>query len=72
MLLLKQGRKIEVGCKRVDAPRLTLSIQTALEYMQLEHIAVIYPGDRSYPLVERVMAVPLQSLVIRGKQALFT
>jgi len=71
LLLLKQGRKVGVECKRVDAPRLMPSMQTALEDLQLEHLAVIYPGDRPYPLAEHVTAVPLEALVTRGEQVLF-
>lgn len=71
LLLLKQGRKVGVECKRVDAPRLTPSMQTALEDLQLEHLAVIYPGDQPYPLAERVTAIPLEALVTQAQQALF-
>ncbi|HLE30814.1 MAG TPA: ATP-binding protein [Anaerolineales bacterium] len=71
LLLLKQGRKVGVECKRVDAPRLMPSMQTALEDLQLEHLAVIYPGDRPYPLAEHVTAAPLEALVTRGEQVLF-
>lgn len=70
LLLLKQGRKVGVECKRVDAPRLTPSMQAALEDLQLEHLAVIYPGDRPYPLAERVTAIPLEALVTQAQQAL--
>ena len=71
LLLLKQGRKVGVECKRVDAPRLMPSMQTALEDLQLEHLAVIYPGDRPYPLAEHVTAVPLEALIARGEQVLY-
>ena len=62
LLLLKDGRRLGVECKRVDAPRLTPSMQIALEDLQLDHIAVLYPGDRSYPLGEKVTAVPVSTL----------
>ncbi len=62
LLLLKNGRRLGVECKRVDAPRLTPSMQIALDDLQLERLAVIYPGERSYPLAENATAVPLSSL----------
>ena len=62
LLLLKNGRRLGVECKRVDAPRLTPSMRNALEDLQLDQLVVIYPGDRSYPLIEKVTAVPLSSL----------
>ena len=72
LLLLKYGRRVGVECKRVDAPRLTPSMQTALEDLQLDRLAIIYPGDRPYPLGKRVTAVPLDTLAARGEQALFS
>ena len=56
------GHRLGMECKRVDAPRLTPSMQIALKDLQLDHLAVIYPGERSYPLAEKVTAVPLSSL----------
>jgi hypothetical protein len=62
LVLVKNGRMFGVECKRVDAPRLTPSMRSALEDLKLEHIAVVYPGTRRYPLTERVEAVPLTQL----------
>jgi len=62
LLLFKNGRRFGLECKRVDAPRLTPSMRNALEELQLDHLAVIYPGERSYPLAEKVTAVPISSL----------
>ena len=62
LLIVKQGHRFGVECKRVDAPRLTPSMRIALEDLHLEHIAVIYPGDRRYPLADRITAVPLDAL----------
>lgn len=62
LLLFKNGKRFGLECKRVDAPRLTQSMQIALEDLQLNHLAVIYPGERSYPLAEKVTVVPFSSL----------
>jgi len=62
LLLLKDGRRIGVECKRVDAPRLTPSMRAALEDLELERLFVIYPGSLAYPVADKVMAVPLTSL----------
>jgi len=69
LVLLKHGHKFGVECKRVDAPRLTASMRTALDDLQLDQIAVIYPGDRRYPLAERITAVPLEA--VSATQTLF-
>jgi predicted AAA+ superfamily ATPase len=62
LLLLKNGQRFGLECKRVDAPRLTPSMQIALEDLQLNHLVVIYPGERSYSISEKVTAVPISSL----------
>lgn len=67
LLLRRQGKLFGVECKRVDAPRMTPSIRIALEDLGLEHIAVVYPGTRRYPLADRVEAVPLATLAKPGR-----
>lgn len=62
LLLLKDGRRIGVECKRVDAPGLTPSMRSALDDLQLDRLVVLYPGDRAYPLAERIQVVPLVQL----------
>lgn len=62
-LILRQGTAfVGVECKRVDAPRMTPSIRHALDDLALDRVAVLYPGDRRFPLADRVDALPLQSL----------
>jgi hypothetical protein len=71
LLLLKSGRKLGVECKRVDAPRLSSSMRIALQDLELDRLAVIYPGDRQYPLADRVTAVPLEAAASGDVAALF-
>src|SRR5262249_20936341 len=52
-----------VECKRVDAPRMTPSIRIALDDLQLERIAVVYPGTLRYQIADRVEAVPLSGII---------
>ncbi|HUO85335.1 MAG TPA: ATP-binding protein [Thermoanaerobaculia bacterium] len=62
-LILRRGdRLLGVECKRTDAPRLTPSIRIALSDVGLEQVAVLYPGDKRYPIAEAVEAVPLEAL----------
>lgn len=62
LLLLKDGRRIGVECKRVDAPRLSPSMRNAMQDLELVKLLVIYPGSKPYPLAERIQAVPLARL----------
>jgi hypothetical protein len=45
-------------------------MRIAIEDLQLEQLAVIYPGNRRYALAERVTAVPLEE-VAEGEAAIF-
>jgi hypothetical protein len=62
LLLKKDGRLYGVECKRIDAPRLTTSIRIAIENLGLDHITVVYPGTKAYPLSDKVTVVPLSVL----------
>ena len=62
-LILRRGDQLfGVECKRADAPRLTPSIRIALEDLGLERIAVMYPGNKRFPLSDNVEAIPLEEL----------
>lgn len=58
LLLLKQGRRIGVEIKRIDAPRRTRSMTIAVNDLGLEALYVVYPGDTRYAIDDRITAVP--------------
>jgi hypothetical protein len=62
LLALKNGKRIGVECKRMDAPRLTASMRLAVDDLQLDRLIVLYPGDRPYPLSDRIHVHPLLQL----------
>ena len=62
LIMVKDGRLLGVECKRMDAPKLTPSMQIAMTDLKLDRIAVIYPGLKRYPLMDKIEAVPLQEL----------
>ncbi|PWB56272.1 MAG: hypothetical protein C3F13_01660 [Anaerolineales bacterium] len=59
MLLLRNGQRIGVECKRKDAPYLTPSMKIAMEDLQLDKLIVVYPGEKKYPLADQIEVVPL-------------
>ncbi len=63
LLLFKNGRRIGVECKRADAPGLTPSMRIALSDLKLDHLYVLYPGDRAYALAKNVEVMPLAEFV---------
>ena len=67
LILSRGGRLLGVECKRTDAPKMTPSIRIALADLGLDRVAVVYPGERRYPLADRVEAVPVGELAEHGR-----
>jgi predicted AAA+ superfamily ATPase len=63
LLMFKDGRRVGVEFKRMDAPRLTPSMRTAFRDLRLDALYVVYPGSRRYALAEGVEVVPLEALL---------
>lgn len=61
LLILKNGNRLGFEFKYTDSPRKTKSMITALEDLKLDHLKLIYPGDKSFPLSEKIEAVGLES-----------
>ena len=59
LLLFKGGRRYGLEAKFQDAPRVTPSMRIAMRDLGLERLAVVYPGEASYALDERIDVVPL-------------
>ena len=57
-----QGSNWAIECKYNSAPKLTPSMKSAMHDLELEHLWVIYPGERAYPLSNRVTTLPLVSI----------
>lgn len=70
LILFKNGRRLGLECKRMDAPAATPSMRNALEDLKLEQIAVVYPGSKRYSLSNRINVVPLD-MMAEGMNALF-
>jgi predicted AAA+ superfamily ATPase len=63
LLLFKNGRRIGVECKRADAPVLTPSMRIAMSDLKLDHLYVVYPGEKAYTLGKKIEVVPLSKFV---------
>jgi uncharacterized protein len=62
LLVIRGRRRFGFELKRTAAPRVTPSIRTALEDLHLDRVDVIYPGEHTFPLAERIRAVALPRL----------
>ncbi len=70
LIMIKDGRKFGVECKRLDAPKVTPSMRVALQDLQLDRIFVIYPGTRRYAIDDHIEAVPFEEVVRRDAKSL--
>ena len=62
-LFLPVGQpRLGVEVKRADAPRITPSMRSAIADLELDRLVVIYPGDRSYALSDKVVVMPATTL----------
>jgi predicted AAA+ superfamily ATPase len=60
LLLLRKGRRYGFEFKCTDAPKTTKSMHTTFKDLKLDHLYVVYPGTRRFPLVENMSALPLR------------
>jgi predicted AAA+ superfamily ATPase len=63
LLLIKDGKRIGVECKRMDAPSLTKSMQIAMQDLELDELLVAYPGRQSYPLAKNIKVLSLAEIL---------
>lgn len=62
LLLIRRGRRWGFEFKCTDAPSTTKSMHIALDDLKLEHLWVVYPGTRRYPITEKITALPLREI----------
>ncbi|MEP7246635.1 MAG: ATP-binding protein [Gammaproteobacteria bacterium] len=63
LLIFIKGRRFGIEIKRADAPKITPSITSALESLELERLFVVYPGKARYALGKRVEVLSLTDCI---------
>ncbi len=58
----EHGKIWAIEVKHADAPRKTKSMQSALDDLELEHLWVVYPGEKSYPLAPNITTLPIEQI----------
>jgi uncharacterized protein len=61
LFFLKDGKRIGFEFKFMDAPKLTSSIRSVYQQLNLEHLFLIYPGKKDYVLSEGIKVVGLEN-----------
>jgi len=62
LLAFKHGRRYGIEIKYADAPTMTKSLRIAMEDLQLHRASIVYPGDRAYPLDEKIRVIPVSQI----------
>lgn len=56
------GKNRGAEIKYMDAPRTTKSMHQAIADLDLDELWIIYPGDRSYALTDKIRVMPLSAV----------
>jgi predicted AAA+ superfamily ATPase len=59
LLWQSHGKNRAIEVKYSAAPKPTKSMASAVNDLELEHLWVLYPGDKAYPLAPKISALPL-------------
>ena len=59
LLVVRGNLRIGFEIKRTTAPRVTPSMRSALDVLQLQRLYVVHAGDTSFPMSESIQAIPL-------------
>jgi len=62
LLLMRGGRRWGFEFKYADAPRTTKSMRVALDDLKLQHLFVLYPGEKDYSLDEHIEVLALPNV----------
>jgi len=60
LLIMKDGQRLGFEIKYDSAPKLTRSMKKAMQYLNLHRLTVIYPGNKTYPLADNVIAIGIE------------
>lgn len=62
LFIIKQGKRIGFEIKYTDKPTVTKSMKIAQEDLKLDHLFVIYPGDKLFPLDTKITACGIEKI----------
>jgi predicted AAA+ superfamily ATPase len=62
-LLIRGGKRYGFEIKYADAPTHSKSLRVVFEDLKLDRLWVVYPGEQSYPLDNRIDVVPFGGII---------
>lgn len=61
LLVFQKGQRLGFEFKYADAPRLTKSMNIALQDLHLDTLTIIYPGEKDYQICDRIFVTGLEN-----------
>jgi predicted AAA+ superfamily ATPase len=68
LFFIFHGRPYGIECKFSEVPKITKSMNQAVESLNLTHLWVIHPGEHPYPLSKQISAWPIKDIATLTKQ----
>jgi hypothetical protein len=65
LFITKGGKRFGFEFKHTDKPSMTKSMHSGIENLKLNHLFLIYPGDKLFPLSETVTACGLDTITTK-------
>lgn len=63
LLIFKKGKRLGFEFKYTDSPRVTASINTAIETLKLDHLYIVCPFNDEYPKAENITVKGLETFI---------
>ncbi len=71
LYFIYRGRPYGMEIKFSEAPKVTKSMHTALRDLSLNHLWILYPGTKTYPVHEKMTVFPARKLPKLAEEQLF-
>jgi predicted AAA+ superfamily ATPase len=62
LLVFKNGKRVGFEFKYTDSPKITKSMNIAIENLKLDHLYIIFPGNYHFPMSEKITAHGVDTL----------
>jgi uncharacterized protein len=68
LFFIHHGRRYGIECKFSETPKVTKSMNQALESLNLAHLWIINPGEHAYPISKQISVWPIKDILTLPKQ----
>jgi predicted AAA+ superfamily ATPase len=68
LFFIHHGRRYGIECKFSETPKMTRSMNQAIESLNLAHLWIIHPGEHAYPLSKQISVWPIKNILALPEQ----